>query len=251
MDSKPIIISIYVLIDPRDEEIRYVGKTKSPKRRLGSHLRDRDDSYRTRWIGKLGRMGMVPRMQVIQEVPASFEAEAEKYWIAYFRAIGCRLTNSTDGGEGNLGWCPSEETRAKMSAASQRTMANPAARQAVSAVHKGKIISSEHKAVVSKATTERWKTWRANGSYTSPETRAKLSASQTGKRMTPETVAKMSATLRGKPKSPEHRAALAAHLKAVWSNYTPEQRLALNAKAITKREANRTAKKEALCQSST
>ncbi len=235
MDPKPITISIYVLIDPRDGEIRYVGKTKSPKKRLAGHLKEKDGSHRDHWISKLQRMGLVPRMQVMQEVPETFGSEAEIYWIAYFRATGCRLTNSTDGGEGNSGWTMSDEQKAQ-----------------VSRVHKGKTISPEHRAIVSKATTERWEQWRTNGRYLSPEARANISAAQRGKRMSDESRRKQSQQRKGVPKSPEHRAALAAHLKAVWSNYTPEQRLALNAKAIAKREANRAAKKESLsCPSST
>jgi hypothetical protein len=34
------IVYIYTLVDPRYNSIRYVGKTKHPKERLNSHIRD-------------------------------------------------------------------------------------------------------------------------------------------------------------------------------------------------------------------
>jgi hypothetical protein len=41
--------------------------------------------------------------------------EAEKRWIAEFRAKGAKLTNATDGGEGTPGFHPNTETRKRMS----------------------------------------------------------------------------------------------------------------------------------------
>lgn len=37
---------------------------------------------------------------MLEEVPAGQVNEAEKFWIAQFRALGFRLVNTTDGGDG-------------------------------------------------------------------------------------------------------------------------------------------------------
>lgn len=200
--------SIYVLIDPRDGEIRYVGMTgKTLETRLRGRLKDtRCRGHRRHWLDQLKRMGMTPTIQLIQEVPTDFGGQAEVYWISYFRAVGCNLVNGTDGGEGgHLGVKMSEETKEKLRQATIRQFQDPEARRQVSLVHKGKTISPLHKRVVSAATTKRWEKWRADGSYTSPETRAKISASRSHEPLSDEYKRKMSLKLKGVPKSAEHR----------------------------------------------
>src|SRR5258708_18627919 len=108
--SDRTVATIYVLVDPRTEEIRYVGGTnRSLKARLGRHLAARGKNHRVAWLALLKRRGLIPLIRVVQQVPVQYYAEAERYWIAYFRTMGCRLVNSTDGGDGLLN--PTEEIR--------------------------------------------------------------------------------------------------------------------------------------------
>lgn len=235
-----MIVTIYALIDPRSEEIRYVGQTsKEPKDRLLWHTyRSNRNCHKDRWVRQLRRANLAPRMIIVQRVPKSCWKEAERYWIKFFRERGCPLTNSTDGGDGLAGYRASAETRAKMRAAWTRRarplkrrphteetreklrqatlkqFENPEARAAVGEVHKGKQISAEHRAIVSAATTKRWTEWRASGAKTSEETRAKISAAKTGKPLSEEHKAKLSANTKGRPKSEEHKAKIAASLRA-------------------------------------
>lgn len=204
------MVFIYLLLDPVTGEIRYVGWTaKALATRLRQHLRDRCACHRTWWIRGLLHQGLRPQIQLLQAVPSEQWAEAERYWIAHFRDAGCPLTNGTLGGEGMLGHIVSPGTRAKLSKATKLQFEDPKARAAVSAVHKGKTISSEHRAIVGAATKRRWEEWRANGGSASPETRARISAARQGKPCSDEHRAKISATTKGRPKSPEHRAKLA------------------------------------------
>ncbi len=99
---------IYGLFDPRDGELRYIGKTeKALGVRLSGHLCAANQGKNTHlfnWIRLLRTMGEKPyisQIQVLNEVEDLNRAEV--YWIAFFRAQGCRLTNSTDGGEGTSG----------------------------------------------------------------------------------------------------------------------------------------------------
>lgn len=58
------------------------------------------------------------------------EAEAfehEKFLIWCFRDMGCNLVNMTDGGEGQSGWIPSQETRQRISAANKGRRNSPEA----------------------------------------------------------------------------------------------------------------------------
>ena len=235
-------MTIYVLIDPRTEEIRYVGRTsKKPEERLFGHIyRSNRGCHKDRWIRQLRRAGLVPRMVVIQRVPLLCWREAERYWIGHFNSIGCPLTNSAEGGEGTPGCITSEKTRARMRAAwvirrtrpttprrphteetkerlrqaTLKQFEDPKAREAVSKVHTGKQISAEHRAIVSAAATKRWAEWRATGTKTSDETRAKISAARTGKPLSDEHKAALSTSLKGQPKSEGHKAKISASLRA-------------------------------------
>lgn len=91
---------IYGLLDPRDDQIRYVGKTDNLERRYQMHLRDKYHCYRVYWIQSLREAGLLPTMKVIEEVsPEQDWGDRERYWVQYYREAGCRLTNGTDGGD--------------------------------------------------------------------------------------------------------------------------------------------------------
>jgi len=115
--------TIYGLVDPRDGQLRYVGQTVRPiivryKQHLVKAKTNR--AHRDCWITSLLNLGLKPNWVVFQELDSKdILDQAEIFWIAYFRAMGCKLTNCNDGGRSNSGWTPSAETRAKMSLASK------------------------------------------------------------------------------------------------------------------------------------
>lgn len=96
------IIYIYSLIDPRDNRIRYIGKTNNLKRRLLQHTKSKEllyNTFKNHWIKKLISLSLSPIIQVIEECDETNWQEKERYWIAYYRNIYTDLTNGTDGGE--------------------------------------------------------------------------------------------------------------------------------------------------------
>lgn len=110
--------TIYGLVDPRNGELRYVGKTSQDlAARLASHISERKLRYRrSRWVTSLHKSGMRPEIFEIETVPLSEWQAAEQFWIAYFLALGCRLTNGTEGGDGNTGGRHTDDTKARISA---------------------------------------------------------------------------------------------------------------------------------------
>jgi hypothetical protein len=110
---------IYGLQDPFTHEIRYVGKSTTgltrPKQHFSKyHLKRKQYVYS--WIKYCFKNGKKPEIVIIQQFNnPDFLFEAEKYWIKYYKSIGCKLTNLTEGGEGSLGRKLSEETRNKIS----------------------------------------------------------------------------------------------------------------------------------------
>ncbi len=106
---------IYVLKDPRDNSVRYVGWTKNPKLRLTKHIWCKDKNHKQHWINSLIAAGVRPTLEVIESGAGVGYGEAERRWIAFYRQHGARLTNGTDGGEGSLGLRHTEEAKRKSS----------------------------------------------------------------------------------------------------------------------------------------
>jgi len=97
---------VYGLRDPRNGEIRYVGKSSSGLRRSRAHqipayLKQEPNSHKANWIRKLNALGLEPEPVVLQQLGSPVGlCDAERQWIAIGRAaLGKRLTNATSGGE--------------------------------------------------------------------------------------------------------------------------------------------------------
>jgi hypothetical protein len=110
---------IYGLFDPTDptEEIRYVGYTHfSPKQRIIDHVAGAkkfvSKTHKQKWIRVLLRKNVLPAYYVLERTTRDWK-ERERYWIRSLRKHGCRLTNSTIGGEGLVD--PSPEVRRRIS----------------------------------------------------------------------------------------------------------------------------------------
>ncbi len=103
-------------------EIRYIGKTCDPTKRLHKHLtkikRVYGEGHVSFWIMDLLDRGVRPVMKTL----AVFDSEEEAFRnevlaIAYYRSLGMKLCNKADGGEGNKGCTRSLEQRLKISEA--------------------------------------------------------------------------------------------------------------------------------------
>ena len=108
--------TIYKLIDPITNEIRYIGLTFNDlKQRLKSHCSDVNKTHKSNWVRKLKSQGFKPIIEPVEENISSYEecCSREIYYIQYYRNIGCNLTNSASGGGVNFKM--SDETRKKMS----------------------------------------------------------------------------------------------------------------------------------------
>ena len=95
---------IYALHDPRNNLIRYVGKSDTPYERLKyRHLRKQEldaDTHKSRWIKQLLKINLKPTLSIIEKVPKDNWSEREIYWIKYYRDKGVKLTNEDNGGKG-------------------------------------------------------------------------------------------------------------------------------------------------------
>jgi len=85
----------------KEEEIRYVGKTLNPEKRLIEHIHDNKNTYKTYWIRSITKRGGSINFKIIELTDDDNWQDREKYWINKFRnKIGNKLTNYSLGGEG-------------------------------------------------------------------------------------------------------------------------------------------------------
>lgn len=92
---------IYGLIDPRTNEVRYVGKSHNPHGRLQTHIREGGISSRmspsNRWVRELLQESLAPEMVLLEEAGDNWQ-EAEIRWVTNLRAKGFQLLNSNPPG---------------------------------------------------------------------------------------------------------------------------------------------------------
>jgi hypothetical protein len=100
---KTDIAYIYALLDPRDNEVRYIGKTINPTKRLSEHLADskREYNYRSMWIKSLLKENLKPLIKFLKVCPLSDFVKYETEYIKLYK--NDKLTNSDETGQGSVG----------------------------------------------------------------------------------------------------------------------------------------------------
>ncbi len=90
---------IYTLSDPITNEIRYVGKSNFPKKRLYDHMKscNRTNTHKNNWIRSLLENENKPILGIIAEVPMKEWEYWEQHWIDKLR-VDNDLTNHGSGG---------------------------------------------------------------------------------------------------------------------------------------------------------
>lgn len=118
--AKPVCLGvkttyIYALIDPRTEQIRYIGKTVNPKGRYCSHISPSSRCRKTKdWVQSLIKRGLKPIMEIIDEITDECWQDAEIGYIRLLKACGANLKNISQGGD--PGFSGHEETKKLLSA---------------------------------------------------------------------------------------------------------------------------------------
>jgi hypothetical protein len=86
---------IYELVDPRTDQIRYVGITNNPELRLYQHTNCIDATgVKLAWLEEMRNDRVKPIMRIIETTDSKQQAEAqEKHWIQEFIKSGFDLVN--------------------------------------------------------------------------------------------------------------------------------------------------------------
>jgi hypothetical protein len=94
--------NIYVLIDPRTNMVRYVGKANNVTQRYQAHLNRarKHQTHKKNWVEQLKKEGLKPIIKIIDIVPINEWIFWETYWISQMKTWGFDLINYTNGGDG-------------------------------------------------------------------------------------------------------------------------------------------------------
>ena len=87
--------SVYGLVDPRDDEIFYIGKAIDVRKRFAHHLyAPHQNDAKNKRLSELKQLELSPLLFIIEEnIDDDLIHEREKHWILYYQAKGAPLTN--------------------------------------------------------------------------------------------------------------------------------------------------------------
>jgi group I intron endonuclease len=247
--AQPIAFGgIYAIRHVRSGKI-YIGSAKNFSRRWQVHRRELGSGeHHSRplqyaWT-KYGPDAFVFEiLEVISDAADLIRIEQEHldYFRSYNHAVGYNVCPTAGSRLGYVGWRHTIEARAKMSAASNGKPKSDAHRASISSTLKGRPIAPElaakrigrkrspeaiakHREKMTGRTMtpeQRAKCKGFSGPH-SPETRARISRSHTGRKIPREQVARQAAALRGKARPPEVVAKISEALKG--RTLSPEHR---------------------------
>ena len=198
---------VYLLWDPRNGDVRYVGLTHNPQTRFGQHRRGTNAAgYCRNWEWSLIREGLSCEWAIVEDGLTLDDAnEKEKWWIAYGRQCNWPLTNITDGGDGAPGHSPSLELRERISKKLQGHPVTDKVRESIRQRNLGNKHSPE---TIAKCVLSR--SWYKH----SPETKARIGAGNrialTGRKCSPEHIEATRRANLGHGVSPETRGKIGA-----------------------------------------
>lgn len=97
---------IYILVDPRNDAIKYIGKANNCKSRLREHIYDarvkKNPSSKKCWIKSLIAKNLKPVIEILDEVPLVEWEFWERHYISLFKSWGIKLLNHMPGGGGRI-----------------------------------------------------------------------------------------------------------------------------------------------------
>jgi hypothetical protein len=93
-------VYIYALTDPRNDHVKYIGKTKNPKKRLNKHRMGGYVDELETWTAELEKHGEWCYMSILEEVPDDADPKiSETYWVRYAVEHAWPILNKRTGGD--------------------------------------------------------------------------------------------------------------------------------------------------------
>lgn len=90
----PDMTTIYILVDPRTSQARYIGQSIDPVQRLVQHISQPQDSTKE-WIKELDEHGLEPLLVYADEIETGKAHRLERDWIRVGYDVGWPLLNES------------------------------------------------------------------------------------------------------------------------------------------------------------
>lgn len=178
--------SVYTLSDSRSpDDVRYIGITSQPRRRLRDHKRTHTNTHRSRWVHSvLGAGADVVMVVIVDGLSRDDAISKEIEAIAQYREAGANLTNSTQGGDGVVGKTP--RVLARMSEIARRNTTPDVIARLQSALRRPEVITRKIEGIRAAMTSDvKRRIGNAHrGKVVSQDTRKKISAACRGYKFT-------------------------------------------------------------------
>lgn len=94
---------IYGLIDPTTNQLRYIGRTNNPEKRLKDHIDRNISEGVSALVDELKRKGEKPHMVILQECDDLDPSKTEASWIRVASLLGSDLVNGEATVKGLIG----------------------------------------------------------------------------------------------------------------------------------------------------
>lgn len=92
--------SIYALIDPTNNNVRYIGKTMYPEKRKSRHFRKTNNkTHKEKWVSSLLAKNIIPIFKILVCTEECNLNNCEIEYIKHYSQF-VKLTNGTKGGDG-------------------------------------------------------------------------------------------------------------------------------------------------------
>ena len=75
---------IYVLVNPHNNYVKYVGKTNDPISRYKGHLEHKNSTPVSHWVNQLSKINIKPKLYIIEIVNNGQEKDREMFWINFW-----------------------------------------------------------------------------------------------------------------------------------------------------------------------
>jgi len=90
--------NIYALVDPRNDTVRYIGKTGDLRKRMWEHKCAKKPRVYKEWISFLLEENTLPKIELLDWVPKNEWEFWERHYISLYKSWGFDLLNLLDGG---------------------------------------------------------------------------------------------------------------------------------------------------------
>lgn len=91
---------IYSLNCPLTGEVKYIGKSDNPQKRLNQHISESKSkrSRKDKWINSLLSRNLTPILEILEQIPQNKWKSTERKWIRNMKQSGVHLLNIAPGG---------------------------------------------------------------------------------------------------------------------------------------------------------